>query len=545
MRYGSVCSGVEAASLAWMPLGWECAFMAEVEPFPCSVLMQKFGATKPLRPLDPAEATDEKDRKTRESWRKQIDRMPGGGTIPNLGDFTKIRKDDYAGHIDLLVGGTPCQDVSVAGKRAGFGDEGKRETRSSLALDFVRLAYESGCEWVVWENVPGVFSSNGGRDFATLLSWFVGYRIEPPKDGWKSSGIVRNTRPDRFGLAWRVLDAQFTRTPGFPNAIPQRRRRVFLVGHFGDWTRAASVLLEPGRVCWDSPARVKTREEIAGPVGTGSDCANGVDRLCATRTLIRDSQFDEVAGTLKGQASGGPCPERGQTVVCETGKGFYREDESAGTLEQHEDQHRRNIVCFHGSQDTITNETHVNAIGRNGGLENCICQYGPVAGTLKAKHDGSPCADNGMNVVCYDNQTYARNPEDTGPICCTLRGNMGTGGNTVPLVQNAIAISANVIGRKPENGGHQLGVGGDVAFTQDTCYVMGVSYRQTVRRLIPVECERLMGFPDNHTLLFAWKGKNVAGKCPDGPRYKACGNSMCVNCMEWIGRQIQNEMEKL
>lgn len=126
----------------------------------------------------------------------------------------------------------------------------------------------------------------------------------------------------------------------------------------------------------------------------------------------------------------------------------------------------------------------------------------------------------------------------------TLRGNMGTGGNTVPLVQKAVAISANIIGRKPENGGHQLGVGGDVAFTQDTCCVMGVSYRQTVRRLTPVECERLMGFPDNHTLLFMWKGKGVSGKCPDGPRYKACGNSMCVNCMEWIGRQIQNEMEK-
>ncbi len=275
MRYGSVCSGVEAASLAWMPLGWECAFMAEVEPFPCAVLMQKFGATKPLRPLDPAEATDEKDRRTRESWRKQIDKMPGGGTIPNLGDFTKIRKDDYAGHIDLLVGGTPCQDVSVAGKRAGFGDEGKRETRSSLALDFVRLAYESGCKWVVWENVPGVFSSNGGRDFATLLSWFVGYKIEPPKDGWKSSGIVRNTRPDRFGLAWRVLDAQFTRVPGFPNAIPQRRRRVFLVGHFGDWTRAASILLEPGRMCWNPPTRIRTRKEAPGSAGTGARNTGG------------------------------------------------------------------------------------------------------------------------------------------------------------------------------------------------------------------------------------------------------------------------------
>ncbi len=263
---------------------------------------------------------------------------------------------------------------------------------------------------------------------------------------------------------------------------------------------------------------------------------------------------EDVAGTLKARPAAAPFPERGQTVVC--GAFMGGQGSKAGGIGYHTEVSPSvksvasgtntipDVVCFHGSQDTITNETHANAIGRNGGLENCICQYGSVAGTLKAKHDGSPCADNRMNVVCYDNQTYARNPEDTGPICCTLRGNMGTGGNTVPLVQKAVAISANIIGRKPENGGHQLGVGGDVAFTQDTCCVMGVSYRQTVRRLTPVECERLMGFPDNHTLLFAWKGKGVLGQCPDGPRYKACGNSMCVNCMEWIGRQIQNEMEK-
>lgn len=262
---------------------------------------------------------------------------------------------------------------------------------------------------------------------------------------------------------------------------------------------------------------------------------------------------ENVAGTLKARPAAAPFPERGQTVVCEAECGAFMggQGSKAGGIGYHTEVSPSvksvasgtntvpDVVCFHGSQDTITNETHANAIGRNGGLENCICQYGPVAGTLKAKHDGSPCADNGMNVVCYDNQTYARNPEDTGPICCTLRGNMGTGGNTVPLVQNAVAISANIIGRKPENGGHQLGVGGDVAFTQDTCCVMGVSYRQTVRRLTPVECERLMGFPDNHTLLFAWKGKGVSGQCPDGPRYKACGNSMCVNCMEWIGRRIE------
>ena len=116
IRYGSVCSGVEAASLAWEPLGWEPAFFAEVEPFPAAVLMQRFGATKPLRPLDPAEAHDKDDLSMRRSWLAQINKLPEGGTIPNVGDFTKIRKEDYVGTIDLLAGGTPCQDLSYFGK---------------------------------------------------------------------------------------------------------------------------------------------------------------------------------------------------------------------------------------------------------------------------------------------------------------------------------------------------------------------------------------------------------------------------------------------
>ena len=112
MNYGSICSGVEAATLAWEPLGWKAVFFAETEPFPAAVLQQRFGATRPLRPLLPEDAENEKDRKQRESWQKQIAELPEGGTIPNLGDFTKITKEDYNEPIDLLVGGTPCQDYA-------------------------------------------------------------------------------------------------------------------------------------------------------------------------------------------------------------------------------------------------------------------------------------------------------------------------------------------------------------------------------------------------------------------------------------------------
>jgi len=421
MNYASVCSGVEAASLAWMPLGWKPVFFAEVEPFPCAVLQQRFDATKPLHPLDPAEASDEKDRKMRESWLKQINKLPDTGTIPNLGDFTKIKGEDYVGTIDVLVGGTPCQDLSVAGKRAGF--EG---ARSSLALDFVRLAYESRCRYFVWENVPGVFSSNGGRDFATLLSYFAGYEISEPRWGWKSSGIVKNRIPTRYGLAWRVLDAQFTRTPRFPFAVPQRRRRVFLVGCLGDWERAASILLEPDRLSWDTPPRVKTREEIAGSFGTGSDCSSE-----------QNVSYAIDASYMKGV--GRPCA---RTLAVQK---FWNGEEVANTVTTDVDRNRM------------------------------------------------PDKDQFHGIIVTD-----------------ARGN-GDG------------VAVNTI-----TGDHANRI---------TDYTPVVTSESAIRRLTPLEVERLFCFPDNHTRI-SWNGKPEE-ECPDAPRYKACGNSMCVNCMEWIGRRIE------
>lgn len=660
IRYGSVCSGVEAASLAWQPLGWECAFVSEVEPFPCAVLHHRFGASRPIHPLDPAEIviTDEEwkiidgcKKENPETWRKIIEsnllgrydeytkrvcwikqnsKLPETGMIPNEGDFTKIG-DKYRGKIDLLVGGTPCQSFSVAGKRAGLAGV------SGLALEFIRLAYESQVKWVVWENVPGCFSTNGGRDFGAFLSGLSGIDIAVPGDGWRTAGFVRNHRSDRFGLAWRVLDAQFTRVPGFPFAVPQRRRRVFVVGCFGDWERAAAVLLEPDRLSWDSPPCRKTRKELAGDAGKGVENASG----------FRGSQFGELvgdgtAGTLKA-SNAGTAAGASATIVTESGKGFYSESESAQTLEAHEDQHRRNIICLahgqsnaekledcgvnltcnheapivagfmggqgaraggiaysegvsptvkagqsgtntipdvicvHGTQDPISNSEVANAVNRNHGAENCVCQYGKVAGTLEARHDSSPCADRGMNVVCVQQNTrdevrlmngdgkivgalsaepgakqqnyvcYENHMQDSrikpcGECSPQLNAKAGTGGGNLPLVQ-AIAIAENIIGRKVETGANGIGAQEELAYTQNATGVMGVSVNATVRRLLPVECERLMGFPDNHTLI-PWGG-NPEEECPDSPRYKVCGNSMCVNVMEWIGRRIDQLERKV
>lgn len=380
IRYGSVCSGVEAASLAWEPLGWEPAFFAEVEPFPAAVLMQRFGATKPLRPLDPADAHDKDDLSMRRSWLNAINKLPDGGSIPNVGDFTKIRKDDYVGTIDLLVGGTPCQDLSYFGKRKGF--DGKR---SVLAVDFVRVAFEQGVRWIVWENVPGALSSNDGQDFSAFLSLLTGYDIETHDGGsWGNAGICQNATPERFGIAWRVLDPPYTRTHRFPHGIPHRRRRVLLVGYFGDWTRAAKVLFHG-------------------------------------ESLERGAEKNEAES----------CAED-----------FFQPAQKG--------RRNKGISCY----------------GFNGDV-------GESFGGISVYHEVSPTL-----LACHEQDIF-------------------------------------ILDEKA-----------------------GVA---TFRHQTPIETERLMGFPDNHTRI-SWNGLHPE-QCPDKPRYKACGNSMAVNVMEWIGERI-DKLEK-
>ena len=212
MRYGSVCSGVEAATLAWHNLGWEPQWFSEIEKFPSAVLAHRWPS------------------------------------VPNLGDMTKLHetKEFHDRSIDLLVGGTPCQSFSIAGLRKGMDDP-----RGNLALTFLGIASKSRPRWIVWENVPGVLSSNRGRDFGTFISALgqLGY-------GW----------------AYRVLDAQYF-------GVPQRRRRVFVVGYLGDWRYPAAVLFERKSLSGDpAPSREEGQEtsptirrRIDGLRGDGQD----------------------------------------------------------------------------------------------------------------------------------------------------------------------------------------------------------------------------------------------------------------------------------
>ncbi|MDR1686835.1 MAG: DNA cytosine methyltransferase [Desulfovibrio sp.] len=230
MKYLSVCSGIETATLAWKPLGWQAVAFAEIEKFPCAVLAYHYP------------------------------------DVPNLGDMTKIDGEKYSGAVDIVVGGTPCQDFSLAGKRAGMAGE-----RGKLALAFVDLVHKVLPRWLVWENVPGVLSSGGGNDFADFL-------LALRKCG--------------YHVGYRVLDAQYF-------GVPQKRRRVFLVGYFGDWRPAATVLFEPESLCRGTPPSRQKGAEVAGTL-KGSAGGRG-----ANSAGVDINGFLHVTQVLTGRLGGG------------------------------------------------------------------------------------------------------------------------------------------------------------------------------------------------------------------------------------------------
>jgi len=248
MRFLSLFSGIDAASVAWLPLGWVCAGFSEIEKFPSAVLAHHYKG------------------------------------VPNLGDITKITREQIAalGHIDLVVFGFPCQDLSVAGKRAGLHHQETGErTRSGLFFDAMRIVRWSGARWAVAENVPGLFSSEQGRDFALVAGEMVGLELDVPRDGWRNAGVVAG--PD--GLCeWAVLDAQFF-------GVPQRRRRVFLVRDTGDWASREPVLSfadslsghpAPRREKGKVAPTIPSRSTGGGGLGSDFDCDGGLTICMST-----------------------------------------------------------------------------------------------------------------------------------------------------------------------------------------------------------------------------------------------------------------------
>ena len=476
MRYGSVCSGIEAATMAWHPLGWAPAFFSEIEAFPSAVLAHHYGSNMPGEPI----ATN---------------------GVPNLGDMTKFEEwPDYA--IDLLVGGTPCQDYSVAGLRAGMDG-----IRGSLTLTYAAIARRYRPRWVAWENVPGVFSSNGGRDFASFLGLLSGQRIEVPRDGWGNAGVVPGYNR-AYGLAWRVLDAQYVRVDGFGRAVPQRRRRVFVVGYLGDWRLAAAVLLEreglrgnpaPSRQAGEKPApTISSRPTGGGGLGTDFDLDGGliVDDAARCDTAGYAQRLDwetenfiahEVAGTMKA------CKDSG-------GWSNSADHAAAGYMVAH----TLKSEGFDASEDGTGRGTP-------------IIPVAPFTLAIRGRGD-----------------SHQLEYRQDGTANAVLTPNGGRAG---------IGVGAIAWSIMPQNSGKDykaravevaqpIMAGGPVGGNQGGDYIQNA---WAVRRLTPTECERLQGFPDNFTNV-PWGKKDTS---PDGPRYKALGNSMAVNVMRWIGRRIE------
>lgn len=408
-RYVSIFSGVEAATLAWEPLGWEPVAFSEIEPFPCAVLAERWP------------------------------------DVPNLGDITKIDwKDKIDGAIDLVVGGSPCQSFSVAGKREGL------KGASGLMFEYIRCVQELRPRWILWENVPGALTSEDGGAFGQLLS-------EMDELG--------------YSLAWRVLDAQFF-------GVAQRRRRLFLVGHLGAES-PAEVLFEPGCLSGNPQSSREKRKELARRAGRSAACA-GFKYSAAPR-----------ANTI----------------------GYA--EEQANTLTA--DWHAPAVLPL-------------NCAARQG---MALSQYGTeIAGCLTARGDSSPCADRGQNIVCMTGtQAHCRISDEIAG--CLTAHMVAAGSGSEPIAMGDLnahtAICRNVC--------PTLKCGGDGAMVaSETADKIMEANPMLVRRLTPLECERLQGFPDGHTLI-RWKGK-PAEECPDGPRYKAIGNSMAVPVMRWIGRRI-------
>lgn len=441
MKFLSLFSGIEACSVAWKQLGWECVGFSEIEPFPCSLLAYHYP------------------------------------TVPNLGDITKITEQQIAnlGNFDVLVFGSPCQDLSTAGTRKGLQDG----TRSNLFYEALRIfdyaQKHNNCRFALWENVPGAFSSNKGADFAAVVREMAGLQdVSTPKNGWGNSGVAVG---ENGLLEWRVLDAQYF-------GLAQRRKRVFAIIDTGDWENRPPILFEQESMRGDTPPSRKTGCETTSSIGTsltsGGEVA-GIDPAIAFQSSYNTVVTkDNITPPIL--AAQGTTGNKG-VYVC----------------------HSNNITAYTIHSDPTPKIST------------------DVAGTLRSQGGGGIVPPN----VVYGFDSKQQNTSTTEEMTPTLVASS----YKEPLG----VITGNIIGRDNANGGNQVGIyESETSPTLTTSDRHAVIHQYVVRRLTPTECERLMGFPDGYTNILH-NGK----KASNSARYKALGNSMAVNVMKYIGEKIQ------
>ena len=513
MRFLSVCSGIEAASVAWHPIGWKALAFSEIEAFPRAVLAHHYP------------------------------------DVPLHGDFTVLRDQQWIADADVLVGGTPCQAFSVAGLRQSLQDD-----RGNLTLEYVRLADAvddlrrargEQPAIVVWENVPGVLSVKDNA-FGCFLAALVGNDAPVVYTGkrWTNAGLVIG--PKR-AAAWRVLDAQYF-------GVAQRRRRVFVVASARDGFDPAEVLFEREGVPRNTPpsrsqGQTSTYDVAPSLVSSG----RGVERVGETRgqdPVV--AQPYQIANCLTQRSHKGinSTLDEGQTPVITP---TLRASLGGGTTGDHWDGL---TIAFHPTQDPITSTdgtTHALGCGSSGGQASVAVAFSAkdyggdateeLAPTLRSMGHAQSHANGGgqMAVAFHSNQSFdSGNNVEVSP---TLRiGSSGTG--QPPAVATSMAVAFDILGSLATNGGKETDIHTSLrarapgASENSTTTV--ISHSMAVRRLTPRECERLQGFPDDYTLIPV-RNKPAA----DGPRYKALGNSMAVPVMHWIGKRIQKHVEAI
>ena len=519
MKFGSVCSGIEAASVAWHPLGWRAAWLAEIEPFPSAVLAHHYP------------------------------------DVPNFGDMTKLPDMILSGRVeapDVFCGGTPCQAFSVAGLRRSLDD-----ARGNLSLTFCEVAnaidtvrYVRGEQpaIVFWENVPGVLSTNDNA-FGCFLAQLCG-GSEPlvAPNGWTNAGCVSG--PKRT-VAWRVLDAQYF-------GLAQRRRRVFVVASARNDFDPAAVLFEFDGVRRDTAPSREAGESVAGTFkacASSGGWSNSVDHAAAG--------YMQPVGCEFGQ-SGGRLTDLSPTLDTTMAKymGYDNQHVNAGcplfvpaqpntgvkyAHYSHDYAHDR-ITSVDGVNPALTKEAHA-----SGNLNVAVPiafhpTQTPISSTDGTTHGlgcGSSRTGQASIAVAQPYTLAIRGRGDThqleyrqdGTANALLTPNGGRGGSGVGAV--GIFQQSSMKG-KGTIGYDDSGVAKPVKTQMDG---QMAHIGMAVRRLTPVECERLQGFPDDYTQI-PWR-KKPASECPDGPRYKALGNSWAVPCVTWIGRRIDQHLRML
>lgn len=537
MRIGSICSGIGAETLASAGLGWKVDFYSEIEKFPSAVLAYHFPDT------------------------------------PNLGDFTKITADDWR-ETEIIVGGPPCQSFSIAGKRGGLDDN-----RGNLTLNYVDMCHDfatnGSLRWAFYENVPGILSDQTNA-FGCLISGLVGAddAFTPPDgESWPKCGMA--TGP-RARLAWRVLDAQYF-------GLAQRRKRVFIVVGFADGCDPAKVLFERKGVFRDIAAGGSEGEGVAGDVERRTTVGSPIGhRMLAfgeyaddnTASTIKERDYKDATDLVVSPPVAFSAKQGGgdsQENICPT--------LTAGNSDKsHANSGNWPAVAFNSRQDPVSGEIA-------GALDKLSTQAVAIQDGrgLEKGQNGIGVNDSGTaytvdtmggQAVAFKPSHYTRGKDGAPSEIVPPLSADADKGDQDPVIAQAVPINTQMAlrGADTSNTSHEgigLGKPGDPAFTLQAAHHHAVAFKErggcegggkgylgqrertftlstthdqniftnyAVRGLTPIECARLQGFPDNWTQI-PWRNKPAAD-CPDGPQYKAYGNTWAVNCVAWIFARI-------